>query len=56
MNPESKKQPTKERASIAEQAQALLTGKEKWKTSTEDSWEDVGDAVEVEKDVALPKD
>jgi hypothetical protein len=48
--------------SIAEQARALLEGKEKWKgkgkatTFDEMAWEDVGDAVEVEKDVQLPKD
>ena len=57
MRPEAKTKPTKERASIAEQARALLEGKEKWKpTREQDVWEDVGEAVEVEKDVTLPRD
>ncbi len=32
---------------IAEQAQRLLTGKERWKPV----WEDVGEPIEVEKDL-----
>jgi len=52
--PDAGRKPTKERTSMAEQAQALLKGKEKWRpTPTE--WEDVGEAVEVEADVTLPK-
>jgi large subunit ribosomal protein L23 len=47
--------PTPERESIAEQAKALLSGKEAWKpTPQRDEWEDVGDAVEVEQDVEVP--
>jgi large subunit ribosomal protein L23 len=46
--------------SIAQQARALLEGREKWDRKSgraeESVWEDVGDAVEVEKDVQLPKD
>ncbi len=57
MRPDAKEKPTKERRPIAEQAQALLKGKEKWKpTTVEEFWEDVGDATEVETDVQLPKD
>jgi large subunit ribosomal protein L23 len=55
-NPDSKTKPTKERASIAEQAKALLSGKDQWKTGTDKSiWEDIGEAEEVETDVVLPK-
>ncbi|KAE8447164.1 hypothetical protein EG329_010995 [Mollisiaceae sp. DMI_Dod_QoI] len=47
--------PTKERESMAEQAKALLSGKEAWKqTPQRTEWEDVGEAVEVEQDVELP--
>ena len=57
LRPDAKEKPTKERASIAEQAKALLEGREKWKSSAEkDVWEDVGEPVEVEKDVQLPRD
>lgn len=48
--------------SIAQQARALLEGKESWKGKgragalEEGVWEDVGDAVEVEQDVQLPKE
>ena len=57
MRPDAKEKQTKERASIAEQARALLEGKEKWKPAQEQEvWEDVGEAVEVEKDLALPRD
>lgn len=55
---DAKEKPSKERAGIAEQARALLEGKEKWKSSAEvtrDIWEDVGEAVEVEKDVTIPR-
>lgn len=47
---------------IAEQARALLEGREKWKGQGKGSearervWEDVGDAVEVEADVQLPRE
>lgn len=44
----------KERASIAEQAQALLTGDDKWESSRP-AWENVGEAREVETDVDLSK-
>lgn len=58
LRPDAKTKPSQERVSIAEQARALLEGREKWKggESKERVWEDVGDAVEVEKDVRLPKD
>ena len=51
-----REKPTRERGSIAEQAKALLQGKEEWRnTPTRDEWEDVGEAVEVEKDVDINK-
>jgi len=62
LRPEAKTKPSQERVSIAQQARALLKGKAKWKgkekasTIEEMLWEDVGDAVEVEKDVQLPKE
>lgn len=62
LRPDAKTKPSQERVSIAEQARALLSGKEKWKgrgkagALEEMVWEDVGDAVEVEQDVRLPKD
>jgi len=46
--------PTKERDSIASQAKAMLKGKEEWKP-TGSIWENVGEEVEVETDVQLPK-
>ncbi|CZR64638.1 related to ribosomal protein [Phialocephala subalpina] len=52
-----RQQPTKERASMAEQAKALLSGKDPWKTTPErerDEWEDDGEAVEVEQDIEVP--
>jgi hypothetical protein len=54
--PEARERPNmKERASIAEQAQALLRGDRKWE-ATKTVWEDFGDAKEVETDVSLPKE
>jgi large subunit ribosomal protein L23 len=54
--PDFREKPTRERASIAEQAKALLEGKDKWRqTPQDDEWEDVGEEVEVETDVQLPK-
>lgn len=40
-----------QRESIAEQAQALLTGKESWVPPKNAYWVDEGEAVEVETDV-----
>ncbi|KAH8808716.1 hypothetical protein F5884DRAFT_793121 [Xylogone sp. PMI_703] len=52
--PDHRQQPTKERASIAEQAQAFLQGKEKWRpTSKALEWEDDGEPVEVETHVSV---
>lgn len=51
--PTIKKQPSRERESIAEQAARLLEGKDAWKPK--DEWEDVGEAMEVEQDVVLPR-
>lgn len=46
---------TKQQESIAEQAKAVLRGKNPWKKEPElDEWEDVGEAVEVEQDVQVP--
>jgi large subunit ribosomal protein L23 len=60
LRPDSKMMPSKERVSIAMQARALLERKETWKGKTgtplESVWDDVGEAVEVEQDVQLPKD
>lgn len=47
--PTFKHKASPERPAIAEQAQALLKGKERWKPQ----WEDVGEPMEVEKDVPL---
>lgn len=52
--PTIKKQPSRERESIAEQAVRLLEGKDAWKSK--DEWEDIGEAMEVEKDVVLPRE
>jgi large subunit ribosomal protein L23 len=55
-NPESKKKPSNERLSIAEQAKALLRGEESWSsTHVSSQWEDDGEAQEVETDVTLPR-
>ena len=51
-----RQKPTRERASMAEQAKALLSGKEGWKPPPKASlWEEDGEEVEVETDVELPK-
>jgi len=61
LRPDYAQQPTKERASIAEQAQALLQGKEKWRPSSSFTslrtsvWEDVGEPVEVETHVSVTR-
>ncbi|KFY13193.1 hypothetical protein V492_03417 [Pseudogymnoascus sp. VKM F-4246] len=54
MGPEAKKKPSLDRESIAEQAARLLEGKDAWKSK--DEWEDIGEAMEVEKDVVLPRE
>jgi len=55
MRRESRRLPTEERQSIAEQAKALLEGEAKW-AAANPKWEDVGEAVEVEQNVTLPKE
>lgn len=46
--------PTKERAALKEQAKALLSGEEEWKSTPRlEQWEDVGEAREVETDLDL---
>jgi len=52
--PDAVEKPSRERRSIAEQAQALLQGQDKWRP-TATLWEDVGEAREVETDVTLPR-
>ncbi|ESZ93849.1 hypothetical protein SBOR_5790 [Sclerotinia borealis F-4128] len=52
--PDAKQKPTNERISIAEQARAILQGKEKWK-STLNTWVNVGGEKEVETDVHVPR-
>jgi large subunit ribosomal protein L23 len=54
--PRARQEPTKERASMAEQARALLQGNDTWRTgNTRSEWVDGGEEVEVEQDVQLPK-
>ena len=54
--PDFREKPTGERASMAEQAKALLQGKESWRsTPKENEWDIDGEEVEVETDVELPK-
>jgi large subunit ribosomal protein L23 len=54
--PISRQMPTKERASIAQQAKSLLRGQDKWTTgNTSPEWENVGVEREVETDVQLPQ-
>ena len=55
LDPNTKKKPSIERGSIKEQADALLAGEEEWKPTKWAGWEDVGDAVEVDAGVELPK-
>lgn len=54
--PDFKQKPSRERESIAEQAQALLEGKQSWRTPSEsNAWNEDGEEIEVETDVELPK-
>lgn len=54
--PDARQKPSKERESIAEQAQALLQGKESWKTTpASNEWNEGEEEIEVETDVELPK-
>ncbi|KZF23119.1 hypothetical protein L228DRAFT_281871 [Xylona heveae TC161] len=50
--PDYAAKPTAERKSIAEQAQALLSGKEQWRPQ----WVDSGAPVEVEQDLPMSRD
>lgn len=51
-----REKPARDRASIAAQAKDLLKGNATWKPNVEqDEWEDVGEPVEVEQNVELPK-
>jgi large subunit ribosomal protein L23 len=55
-SPDFKQKPSRERESIAEQAQALLQGKQSWRTSSEsNAWNEDGEEIEVETDFELPK-
>jgi len=55
-SPDFKQKPSRERESIAEQAQALLQGKQSWRTPSESNeWIEDGEEIEVETDVELPK-
>ncbi|PQE05254.1 mitochondrial ribosomal subunit L23 protein [Rutstroemia sp. NJR-2017a BVV2] len=51
--PDARQRPNNERLSIAQQAKALLQGEDEWEPS-ENVWEDIGEAVEVERDVEIP--
>lgn len=54
MRPDFKKQPARDRKSIAEQAQALLEGRTRWRSTPQGSqWQSLGDEIEVEKDVDI---
>jgi large subunit ribosomal protein L23 len=54
--PDFREKPTRERTSMAEQAKAMLQGKESWRsTPMENEWDVDGEEVEVETDVELPK-
>jgi large subunit ribosomal protein L23 len=54
--PDFREKPSRERDSIAEQAKALLQGKQSWKSTPKDSeWDVDGEEVEVETEVELPK-
>jgi large subunit ribosomal protein L23 len=54
--PDAREKPTRERKSMKEQARELLEGKESWRGErTEEQWEDVGEAVEVESEVEVAK-
>ena len=56
--PDARQMVTKERGSIREQALRLRKGEDAWKQqvpSEEDEWEDVGEEVEVEQDVKVPR-
>lgn len=55
LRPDAKTKPSQERVPIALQAKALLEGRVGGAVE-ERVWEDVGDAVEVERDVELPRD
>ena len=56
MAPDSSKLSPADRNSIAKQAKSLLQSTAAWKTgNTNPKWEDVGEEVEVETDVELPK-
>ena len=54
--PGFREQPARDRESIAEQAKKLLKGEDQWRSTPKgDQWEDVGEEVEVEKDVDISK-
>lgn len=58
VQPSYRTKPSRERESIAEQAKALLKGEASWKPNDTDSemqWEDDGEAVEVEREVEVPR-
>lgn len=59
VQPSYRTKPSRERESIAEQAKALLKGEASWKPNDADSetqvWEDDGEAVEVEREVEVPR-
>ncbi len=55
LDPATKKKPTPERGSFKEQADAMLAGEEEWKPTKWAGWEDVGEPIEVDAGVELPK-
>jgi large subunit ribosomal protein L23 len=54
--PDAREKPSRERDSIAQQAKALLQGKESWRSTPKDNeWNEDGEEIDVETDVELPK-
>jgi large subunit ribosomal protein L23 len=54
--PGYRERPARDRKSIAEQAKALLEGKETWRSTPQGlQWQDIGEAEEVETHVDVGK-
>lgn len=56
MRPQFRETPARDRASIAEQAKALLKGDATWRSTPQgEQWENVGEEQEVETDVDISR-
>jgi large subunit ribosomal protein L23 len=54
--PDFREKPSRERKSMAEQAKALLQGKEGWRSTPKgNEWSEDGEEIEVETGVELPR-